>query len=174
MNFIDAASVQQFDLQGGQTIESKGLHRAHGGSALAALTAWRIFQRFGGVDPATGIARGGAPVYTVKSFFMTLGVEVGDFVYLTHPLLPNFTTGSRGVVRRLCQVTDRQPNYSDGNMTYRLLDVGWQSGRIVSEIAPSGTPAWTSASASEKATYAFLASSSTETFSDGSAEKRIW
>ena len=174
MNFVDAASVQKFDLQGGQTIESKGLRRAHGGSALAALTAWRIFQRFGGVDPATGIARAGAPVYAVQSFFMTLAVEVGDFVYLTHPLLPNFVTGTRGVVRRLCQVTDRQPGYSDGNMTYKLLDVGWQSGRTLSEIAPDGTPDWTSASAAQKAAYAFLALGSTGTFSDGSAAKKIW
>jgi spore germination protein YaaH len=174
MNFVDAASVQQFDLQGEQIIESKGLRRARGGSALAALTAWRIFQRFGGIDPATGIARAGAPVYTVKSFFMTLGVEVGDFVYLTHPLLPNLLTGTRGVTRRLCQVTDRQPNYSEGNMAYKLLDVGWQAGRALSTIPPNGTPEWMSATAAQKAAYAFLASSATETFSDGNPAKKIW
>ncbi|HET7842464.1 MAG TPA: glycosyl hydrolase family 18 protein [Terriglobia bacterium] len=174
MNFVDAASVQQFNLQGQQVIESKGLRRAHGGSSLAALTAWRIFQRFGGVDPAGGIVRAGALVYTVKSFFMTLGVETGDFVYLTHPLMPNLLTGTRGVVRRLCQVTDRQPNYADGNMTFKLLDVGWQPARTLSKIAAVDTPAWTSASPQQRAAYAFLAAGSTNAFSDGSAAKNIW
>ena len=110
--FLNAPSLQQFGLAGQHIIESKGMRLVRGGASLAGLTATRIFRRYGGIDPVSGAPNGGAVVLTVQSHFMTLTVEVGDFVYLTHPLLPNFETGRRGIFNRIFEVIEKQPNFT--------------------------------------------------------------
>jgi hypothetical protein len=105
---------------------------------------------------------------------MTLTVEVGDFVYLTHPLLPNFETGQRGIFSRIFEVVEKQPNFNEGTMTYRLLDVAWVSAKRLSRIAPDGTPAWPDASQAERDQYMFVADDTTKQYSDGTAGKTIW
>ncbi|HEV2349010.1 MAG TPA: hypothetical protein VG028_04090 [Terriglobia bacterium] len=172
--FLDAPSLEQYGLAGQDIIESKGLRSARGGVSLAGLTATRIFRRYNGVDPVSGSPRGGAPTAAVTSQYMTLTVEAGDFAFLSHPLMPNFETGRRGVFNQIVEITDKQPNYRDGSMAYQLLDSGWMSGKILSRIAPSGTPAFASASSYQRTRYAFMASNSTMTFSDGTAPKTIY
>jgi hypothetical protein len=172
--FVDAPSLQQFGLAGQHIIESKGMKLARGGASLAGLTATRIFRRYAGFDPASGTANGGATLLTVRSHYMTLAVEVGDFVFLSHPLLPNFETGQRGVAHRICEVLDKQPNFAEGAMTYRLLDMGWVAAKQLSLIAPQGTPAYPSASGTERARYMFVSDDATGTYSDGTAGKTIW
>ena len=172
--FLHAPSLQQYGLAGQHTIESKGLRLARGGASLAGLTAARIFRRYSGMDPVSGAPNGGASVLTVQSHFMTLTVEVGDFVYLTHTLLPNFETGRRGIANRIFEVIEKQPNFNEGTMTYRLLDVSWLSTKKLSRVAPLGTPAWPSASSSQRAKYMFVADDVTKEYSDGTAGKTIW
>ena len=172
--FLNAPSLQQYGLAGQHTIESKGMRLVRGGAALAGLTASRIFRRYGGMDPVSGSPNGGASVLTVQSHFMTLTVEVGDFVYLTHALLPNFETGRRGIANRIFEVIEKQPNFNEGTMTYRLLDVSWLSTKKLSRVAPQGTPAWPSASSSQRAKYMFVADEGTKAYSDGTAGKSIW
>jgi len=172
--FLHAPSLQQYGLAGQHLIESKGLKLARGGASLAALTATRIFGRYGGFDPVSGTPNGGASILSVTSHFLTLTVEVGDHVYLSHRLLPNFETGRRGVSNRIFEVIEKQPNYSEGTMTYRLLDVGWLSGKILSRVAPQGTPAYPDASSSERARYMFLCADSTKAYSDGTPGKTIF
>ena len=172
--FIDAPSLDQFGLAGQHTIESKGMSLGRGGAALAGLTATRIFRRYAGLNPATGQANGGAVIFTVKSHFMTLTAEVGDFVFLSHSLLPDFETGRRGVTNRICEVIERQPNFAEGTMTYRLLDIGWIAGKVLSRVAPQGTPAYPSAPGSQQARYMFIADSATEQYSDGTPGRTIW
>jgi hypothetical protein len=174
LNFAYAPSLQQFDLQGIQIIESKGMKLDRGGAALAGLTAGRIFRRYGGIDPVSGKATGGAPIYQVESQFMTLAIEVGDFIFLSHPLLPDFKTGRRGVFDRIVEVVEKQPNYTSGKMTYKLLDTGWLATKQLSLVAPAGTPSWPSASASQQGQYMFVSDSTTEEYSDGTAGKTIW
>ena len=172
--FLDAPSLQQFGLAGQDIIESKGLRTARGGLSLAGLTATRIFRRYDGVDPVNGSPRGGAPTSSINSQYMTLTVESGDFAFLSHPLMPNFQTGRRGVFNQIVEVIDKQPKYNEGSMTYQLLDSGWMSSKILSRIAPAGTPAFTVASSSQRARYAFLSANSTKSFSDGTAAKTIF
>ena len=172
--FLYAPSLQQYGLGGQHIIESKGLKAARGGASLAALTATRIFRRYSGIDPVNGLPNGGASLLTVTSHFMTLTVEVGDFVFLSHPLLPNFETGRRGVFNRIFEVIEKQPDYSQGTMNYRLLDTGWLSRKKLSRIAPQGTPAFPSASNFQRAKYMFLAQQSTGTYSDGTSGKTIF
>jgi hypothetical protein len=161
-------------LAGQHTIESKGMRLARGGASLAGLTASRIFRRYSGMDPVSSAPNGGATVLTVQSHFMTLTVEVGDFVYLTHPLLPNFETGRRGIFSRIFEVVEKQPNFNEGTMTYRLLDVSWVSAKRLSRIAPDGTPAWPGASQAERDQYMFVADDTTKQYSDGTPGKTIW
>ncbi len=174
LNFAYAPSIEQFDLQGIQIIESKGMRTDRGGAALAGLTANRIFRRFGGINPTSGKASAGAPVYQVESQLMTLGIEAGDFIFLSHPLLPDFTTGQRGVFNRLAEVIEKQPNYTNGKMTYKLLDAGWLVSKQLARVAPAGTPAWSGASGSQQTEYMFLSNSATEEYSDGTSAKTIW
>ncbi|MEJ2010128.1 MAG: hypothetical protein P8Z30_18565, partial [Acidobacteriota bacterium] len=91
--FLSDPSLQQFGLAGENIIESKGMKLERGGGSLASITANRIFERYGGMNPVTGSPRGGAATVSVTSQFMSLTIEVGDFVYFSHPLLPNLETG---------------------------------------------------------------------------------
>ena len=138
------------------------------------LTATRIFRRYGGMDPVGGAPNGGAVTLAVTSHFMTLTVEVGDYVFLSHPLLPNFATGRRGVANRICEVIEKQPDYAEGTMTYRLLDVGWVVSKRLPRIAPNGTPAWPSATSAQRDRYMFVCADATKQYSDGTAGKAIF
>ncbi|MFB3921607.1 MAG: hypothetical protein ACE145_07785 [Terriglobia bacterium] len=172
--FFDAPSLQQFGLAGQHTIESKGLKLNRSGASLAALTATRIFRRYSGIDPVSGARAGGTPTLTVQSHFMTLKVEVGDLVFLSHPLLPNFASGVRGVFNRVFEVVEKQPNYSEGTMTFQLLDIGWVSAKRLSSVAPNGTPAYLSASSAERAQYMFVSAEATRTYSNGDSGKTVF
>ena len=172
--FIDAPSLQQFGLAGQHIIESKGMTLARGGSSLAGLTATRVFRRYAGMNPVSGAPNGGASILTVKSHFMTLTVEVGDFVFLSHPLLPNFETGQRGVTNRICEVIEKQPNFSEGTMTYRLLDVGWVASKSLSRVAPQGTLAYPGASRADQSRYMFVCADAAKTYSEGTPGKTVF
>jgi len=119
--FAQATSLSYYD-QGQQfSIQSQGLRTELGAFAFTEWVTSRLFQRFCGVAP--GI-RGGAPLLTLRAMLMTLPVWVGDYVALTHPLMPDLTTGVKGVTGRVYEVVDRQPDYAKGQMQYKLLDTG--------------------------------------------------
>jgi hypothetical protein len=172
--FLSAPSLERYDFAGQHIIESKGLKTARGGVSLAALSATRIFRRYAGLDPVTGTPNGGAVILTVTTHFRCLTVEVGDYVFVSHPLLPNFETGRRGVFNRLFEVIEKQPNYSEGSMTYRLLDAAWVRSKKLSRVAPLGTPSYPSASTAQRARYMFIAQDSTQAYSDGTPAKTIF
>jgi hypothetical protein len=117
---------------------------------------------------------GGAIVLTVTAQYMTLTVEVGDLVYFSHPLVPNLRTGRRGIFSEIFEVVDKQPDYSKGTMTYKLLDTSWLSSKILSLIAPAGTPSWAAATSAERNHYMFLSNSASGTYSDGTSGKTLW
>ncbi|TAM79187.1 MAG: hypothetical protein EPN47_19455 [Acidobacteria bacterium] len=172
--FLSSPSLQQFGLAGEDIIESKGMKLERGGASLAGITANRIFHRYGGIDPVSGLPRGGAPALSVTSQFMNLTIEAGDFVYFSHPLLPNLEAGTRGVYNRIMEVVGKQPNYTQGNMAYQLLDTGWMGGKVLSRIAPQGTPAWSAASSAERERYMFLSQESNGNYSDGTRGKTVF
>lgn len=172
--FLSDPSLQQFGLAGENIIESKGMKLVHGGASLANITANRIFQRYGGMNPVTGVPRGGAPILSVTSQFMNLTTQAGDFVYFSHPLLPNLETGTRGIYNRIMEVVDKQPNYTRGNIAYQLLDTGWIGDKVLTRIAPQGTPVWNEASNSQREAYMFLSAESTQAYSDGTPGKTVF
>jgi hypothetical protein len=119
--FAQATSMSYY-LRGQQfSISSKGLRTELGAFAFAEWMTSRLFRRFAGVAP--GI-RGGAPLLTVRAMLMSLPVWVGDYAALTHTKMPDLTTGVRGVTDRIYEVVDRQPDFVNGQMQYRLLDTG--------------------------------------------------
>lgn len=119
--FIESTSVGQYGCAGQLTIDSSGLRTAYGAQAFCEDIADRLFDRFAGAPESL---KGGAPVLTVEAFLLTMPVWVGDYVYLTHPLMPDPFTGALGVTNRVYEVIDRNPNYAAGKMSYRLLDTG--------------------------------------------------
>ncbi len=74
----------------------------------------------------------------------------------------------------MMEVVDQQPNYTQGNMAYQLLDTGWMGSKALPRIAPQGTPGWSAASSTERERYMFLSQESTRTYSDGTAGKTVF
>jgi hypothetical protein len=119
--YIDATSVGTYGRASQLLIESKGLRTELGAQWFCQEVSNRLFRRFAGTP--TGL-RGGAPVLRVDAFLLTLPVWVGDFVAVTHSMMPNLTTGELGVTNRVFEVIDREPDFSNGRMKYQLLDTG--------------------------------------------------
>jgi hypothetical protein len=72
------------------------------------------------------------------------------------------------------EVVDKQPNYTRGNMAYQLLDTGWMGSKVLSRIAPQGTPAWSGASSAQRERYMFLSQEATGAYSDGTAGTTVF
>ena len=122
--FADATSLSLYGRTTKLSIDSAGLKTVLGAQWWCEEVASRIFRRFSG---STNGLRGGAPVFTIEAFFLTAPVWVGDFVYLTHPSMPDILTGTMGVTNRLVEVISRDPDYAQGKMKYKLLDTGMTS-----------------------------------------------
>jgi len=126
--FLEAESISTFGRGTTQfSVTSQGLRTEYGAFWWTEDISWRLFRRFAGTP--TGL-RGGAPTYNIEAFLMTLPVWVGDYVAVTHPKIPNLLTGALGVTDRIMEVIDREPDYQNGKMSYKLLDTG------LSSIAP--------------------------------------
>jgi hypothetical protein len=117
--YVDATSVSTYGRASQLSIESKGLRTVFGAQWWCQEMADRMFARFSGIG-----LRGGAPVANIEAFLLTAPVWVGDYVNLTHPLMPDLLTGALGVEDRLYEVIDREPDYARGRMRYKLLDTG--------------------------------------------------
>jgi hypothetical protein len=121
LTYIEGTSVSQYGCAGQLTIDSSGLRTGYGAQAITEDIADRMFARFAG---APEDLKGGAPVLDLTAFLMTLPVWVGDYVYVSCTVMPNPFTGALGVVDRVYEVIDRNPNYAAGKMQYKLLDTG--------------------------------------------------
>lgn len=134
--YIEADSVSTFGRARQLTIESKGLRTVLGAQWWCQNASRRLFARFAGTPRAL---RGGAPVFTVEAFLMTLPVWTGDFVTLNHAMVPNLLTGGQGV-NSIYEVIDRTPDYMNGRMQYKLLDTGLASVTAAYRWAPDARP----------------------------------
>ena len=132
--FIQATSASIYQRSGQLSIQSKGLRTNWGAGWFCQDVAARMFRRFAGLPAGL---RGGAPVYSIDAFLMTLPVWVGDFVTVTHPLMPDLQTGALGVTNRLMEVVDREPDYANGKVSYQLLDTGLTGTSGAGLLAPS-------------------------------------
>ena len=147
VTFVQASSVAQYRQQYPQQVESDGLRLPYGGLLRAFLLADRIFRRHAF----------GTPQYRVKAFLSTVALELGDFVWLNHPLVPDFASGGIGLTNVICEVTDRQPDYEKGCMQFALLDTRFVNLTVPHQIAPSSAnvPPYAQASGTQQRTYMF-------------------
>lgn len=132
--YIDATSVSTYGRASQLVIESKGLRTVYGAQWWCQEFADRMFARFNGIG-----LRGGAPIARIEAFLLTLPVWVGDYVNVTHPLMPDLLTGNLGVTDRLYEVIDREPDFARGRMRYKLLDTGLTGLQGAKLWAPSGS-----------------------------------
>jgi hypothetical protein len=132
--YVDATSVSTYGRASQLVIESKGLRTVLGAQWFCQEVANRLFARFSGIG-----LKGGAPVAQIEAFLLTAPVWTGDYVAVTHPLMPDLLTGALGVTDRLYEVIDREPDYARGRMRYRLLDTGLTGLEGARKFAPSGS-----------------------------------
>ncbi|MGH9771336.1 MAG: hypothetical protein ACRD4Q_06525, partial [Candidatus Acidiferrales bacterium] len=150
-----------------QQIEATGLVLPYGGYMRAQMIADRIFRRHAFAPP----------VYKAKVFLSAIAVELGDYVWLTHPLVADFQTGRLGLTSVVCEVIGKRPNYAQGNVEFDLLDTRFINLTTPYYIAPAADnlPAWTGASAQQQAEYMFISSAAgAGTYADGDAGNTIF
>lgn len=122
--YLDATSISENGEARVFAMDQKGIHDDLGGVTIIEDLESRIRLRFG--DPA--------PQIKIVAQVEQLLSEVGDIVYLSHPLLPDLSTGLRGIELRQFQIIKRDADYLNGKMTYTLTDTN-RSGKFC-VIAP--------------------------------------
>jgi hypothetical protein len=171
-------AVNIYGLQNVQTIEGRGVQSSCGGWGYARNLANTLFLRYGG-DPLTTNPNKTLTL-DVTTFWTGVILEPGDFVYVTHPLVPNRRTGTMGVTQEMFEVLEIQKDFEKGTVKLKLLDVNWMnpsaSGALSAfQIAPdSGVPNWPSASGAQRAEYMFISSAATGLYSTGDAGQKIF
>ena len=133
-----------------QQIQSTGLRVARGGMMLSRLLADRIFRRHA-FEP---------PTYKFTAQLATLQVELGDYVWLTHPKVLDLTVGKLGLNNVVCEVIDKQPNYSQGTVDFTLLDTRFINLSTAFQIAAAAAniPNYADATPTERAQYMYISS----------------
>jgi hypothetical protein len=135
-----------------QQIQATGLRIARGGTMLSWLLSDRIFRRHAF----------GPPVYKFTAQLLTLQVELGDYVWLSHPKVLDMTTGKLGLSNVLCEVIEKQPNWSAGTVDFSLLDTRFIYVSTPYQIAAASAniPTWYNATPQQQAQYMFISPSS--------------
>jgi hypothetical protein len=110
--FWNVTSINRYQQQYITQVESQGLRTNRGGFQRATLLANRIFARHAF----------GTPAYSFECAFSNIGIELADFVSITHPAMLDFSTGNIGVQNVLCEVIHRHPHYDRGTMELKVLD----------------------------------------------------
>jgi hypothetical protein len=150
-----------------QQIQSTGLRVARGGMMLSRLLADRIFRRHA-FEP---------PTYKFTAQLGTLAVELGDYVWLSHPKVLDLTTGRLGLSSVVCEVLDRQPDYSRATVDFSLLDTRFINISPPYQIAPAAgnIPPWNEATPQEQAQYLYISSATMGgEYSDGTPGNTIF
>jgi hypothetical protein len=170
VTYRQSGSITQFRKIANVQIESTGVRSARGGFALAFLLSDWMFSRYAW----------NTPKYQVTAFLASLPVEVGDYVTLTHPNVPDFSDegqGSLGISNVLCEVVERRPDYAKGQMQFTLLDTRFMNLGTPYQIAPASAslPAWSSATVAEREQYMYVSAAATGgENSDGSPGNTIY
>jgi hypothetical protein len=95
--------------------------------------------------------------------------ELKDWVSLTHPLVPDYIGGGRGVTNIPCEVIGRSPDYQNGQVRFTLLDMRRASTTSAYEIVSSASmllPPHAQATPDEQATYFFITPSANGVYAE--------
>ena len=95
--------------------------------------------------------------------------ELKDWVSLTHPLVPDYIGGGRGVTNIPCEIIGRSPDYANGQVRFTLLDMRRASTTSPYEIVPSASmvlPPYSQATEAEQETYFFITPSTNGVYTE--------
>ena len=109
------------------TIKSKGLHTSHSPASIAGRATdicekrkAKIFGRWSNPPPIK---------INCKAFFSRWLSEPGDQIPITHEVLPDLESGTRGITARRMEIINRPIDWIKGMVTFDLLDTGFDKGQ---------------------------------------------
>jgi hypothetical protein len=150
VSYEQQTSLQTYRQVYEQQIQSTGLRLARGGTMLSRLLADRTFRRHAFAPPT----------YHFTAQLATLPVELGDYVWLSHAKVLDLKTGKLGLNNVVCEVLDKQPNYTQATVDFTLLDTRFINISPPYQIAPAAAdlPPYPEATAAEVAQYMYISS----------------
>ena len=110
---LQQASYNLFRYLYNHQVEATGIKTGRGLFLRAFLLGDQLFRRYAFATP----------VYQIVTQLAALQPELKDWVSLTHPLVPDYIGGGRGVVNIPCEIIGRSPDYANGRVRFTLLDM---------------------------------------------------
>jgi hypothetical protein len=152
VTMLQQASYNLFRYLYNHQVEAAGLRTGRGGTLRAFLLGDQLFRRYGFATP----------VYQIVTQLGALQPELKDWVSFTHPLVPDYIGGGRGVTNIPCEIIGRSPDYANAQVRFTLLDMRRTSTTSPYEVVPSGSmvlPPFSEATENEQKTYFFISPS---------------
>lgn len=144
---LNQDSIDLYGQQGQQVIESQGMRSGFQGFSLATLLGKSVFNRYAAKNPQLDVeVHWGPPAL----------LELGDFVYVTHALVPDRKTGTLGITNALFQVDEINRKFHSAVVGLKLADASGLKAYGALRIAPDAQVDYTSASGAQKARYIFM------------------
>lgn len=132
-------SVSAYGQFGEQVIQADGLRSGFQGFFTARMVARMIFGRY-------GLKNIKFDQNAAESIWSTCLIEPGDVVAVTHPNIPNRKTGVIGLTNALFEILDRKFDFTQGRMTFTMIDASFLGFIGAFQIAPNGTANYTGGS----------------------------
>lgn len=144
-----APAVAKYGQYGEHVIESDGMRSGFQGFFVAALTSRLVFMRYGfknlKFDQAASPGR-----------FNGLLYEIGDLLSVTHLQIPDRATGTMGISNKLFEILGKHINWSEGTVTYTMIDASYLSTFGFFKITPDAQADYAASSSGDKAKYMFM------------------
>lgn len=152
------------DLASSITINADGVRSAFQGFFITALTTIMIFMRYGFKNLTFDSESSGGS--SPDSNWSTLLYEPGDIVSVTHPQVPDRKAGVIGITNKLFEMLNKTINFTEGRLTYTMIDASYLSQFGLYKISPMGEAKYAAASSGDKTTYMFFCGANGE-YSNG-------
>lgn len=149
----NAASINKYGQFGARIIESQGMRSGLQGFFLARQTANLIFARYASKNLSFGQGSAGQ---AIVAFWTAVKAEHGDFVTVTHPLVPDRAAGVMGISGKVFEVLSKVIHFESCTVELTLIDASYFSGTTSSLITPDSEADYASASSGDKARYMFM------------------
>jgi len=149
VTMLQQASYNLFRYLYNHQVEAAGLRTSRGGTLRGFLLGDQLFRRYGFATP----------IYEVTTQLGALQPELKDWVSLTHPFLPDYIGGGRGVTNIPCEIIGRAPDYASGQVRFTLMDMRRTGTTSPYEIVPSASlvlPPYSQATPEQQETYFFI------------------
>jgi hypothetical protein len=152
------------DLSSELTINADGVRSAFQGFFIAALTAILIFMRYGfkSLTFDSESSGGSSP----DSIWSTLLYEPGDIISVTHPQVPNRAAGVMGITNMLFEMLNKTINFTEGKLTYTMLDAAYLSQFGLYKITPMGEALYSADTVTNQDQYMYFCGANGE-YTDG-------